>query len=312
MMRAVIFSFVKTSLDSVLPSMRIMRFLSEATGFPVVWDDRWDYKGKYDVLFIINGAYAFCQYLEVLAEVIPRAKRVVWIQNDYTIVPPKSSSKGESPFRKAFRVRFEKGLPDIELWTTVRGVTDGKLHHYINWNSLTYTPFKRQLTKEHLKDLFYYGSYRIFRAKAFDRFFVQDALYKINVSALGRKFTQVYPWLNVKEPVKENFHRSLARHGIGLYLEDTASHKNFHSPANRFYEMLSAQLPMVFQPESMPHLREAGFEIAPYVVTSQQDILYAIRHREDLRKSQAAQWHGEYTKDLRKRLKTLLQGIGAV
>jgi hypothetical protein len=99
---------------------------------------------------------------------------------------------------------------------------------------------------------------------------------------------------------------------LGLYLEDDRSHREFHSPANRFYEMLSAGLPMVFQPEAVLQMAVAGYDIAPYVAASGSDALNrALRQREAIGAAQRAAWCADYVGALKKRVKKCYKEISA-
>jgi hypothetical protein len=136
-MQSKVFSFLNITDGSVIPSVRIARMVADELGLPLV-DSRTMNDDAVDVLFIVNGAYAFCSCLETLGTAIERAQRVVWIQNDYTIIPPKKVGSAESPFRKAFRNRFDQGKPDTDFWSTCEDfakLTSGSC--LINWNCLT-------------------------------------------------------------------------------------------------------------------------------------------------------------------------------
>jgi hypothetical protein len=90
--------------------------------------------------------------------------------------------------------------------------------------------------------------------------------------------------------ITEDFFDVLGTHGLGLYIEDRKSSEEFHSPANRFYEMLSAGLPMVFMPESGSMMRKAGFNPEPYSVSNQRDVKRMMAQREDIGKKQREEW----------------------
>src|SRR5690349_13279733 len=101
-MRTAVWTFIQPRDTSITPSDKIARLVAELAKAPLVWNEDWagKWKAKHtDVLFIVNGVFAFCKNLPAIAPAVRRAKRVIWIQNDYAITPPKSSSKGESPFR---------------------------------------------------------------------------------------------------------------------------------------------------------------------------------------------------------------------
>jgi hypothetical protein len=247
----------------------------------------------------VNGAFAFCPVLEQLAAAIEGAKRVVWVQNDYTIIPPKESSGAESPFRKAFVNRRVAGKPYIDYWTTVRANSKNPGSHLINWNCLTFDPdflrgteHLRVMRKQSPETLLYYGSYRSGRRKYFDRFF-QTPSARTVISCPNKKFENAYHNKLVEHvpAIRENFHRTLSEHGLGLYIEDKKSHSEYHSPANRFYEMLSAGLPMVFQAECGSMMRAAGYNPEPHVVTGALGVERAMPLRASIAEKQHADWY---------------------
>jgi hypothetical protein len=68
------------------------------------------------------------------------------------------------------------------------------------------------------------------------------------------------------------------------------SHSEFHSPANRFYEMLSAGLPMVFQPECGSTMRKAGYNPEPWFVEKPRHVALAMAKKHDILIEQRKQW----------------------
>ena len=300
-MKAAIFSFVKVSENSMVASVRIARHISETFGMPIHVDDHIADK-PLDLLVVVNGAYAFSKHLEPFARAVKEAKRVVWVQNDYTIIPPKIESQGVSPFRAAFRERHEAGKPHMDFWTTCEDWQRFTPHsRYVNWNALTFdeTAEAKKLTKRRKhsgNSLFYYGSFRGGGGKSsrqvyFDRYFLAPEVETI-ISSPAKQFRERYTSNNVShvDAIKSNFYETLAKHGMGLYIEDRMSHERFHSPANRFYEMLSAGLPMVFQPECGTMLRRAGFDPTPYTARNSREVARLMEQREDIRTQQWNDW----------------------
>lgn len=259
-----IFSFAKPSPGSTVASNRIAAFVSGLLSAPLFYDATVE-QVRARTLIIVNGAFAFCGCLPQLAEAILAAGNIIWVQNDYTIAPPKVTSKGESPFRAAFRLREERGLPPMDYWTTVSDMSkETPNSHYINWNSLTFE--KRPLRKFNgrKRHLFYYGAYRVKREPYFISYLNHD---RAVISSTSEKFLATCPEALKIDPIGgPQFYDELATKCFGLYIEDPKSHSSFHSPANRFYEMLSAGLPMLFQPESEEMLAHAGFHVAKYAV----------------------------------------------
>jgi hypothetical protein len=296
--KTAIFSFVRLSKNSMVASVRIAYWLQEQLGCDMTWEgDIADLLPE--TLIIVNGAYGFSKFLEPLSRAILAAKYVVWVQNDYTIIPPKTDGDAESPFRKAFVTRKEKGQPDTIFWSTCEKWYERKGSHYVNWNQLTfdesYDPkiiTKRRKTAS--DTLFYYGSYRDGSGKSsrvpiFDRYFTGPFVQTV-VSSPVDKFEKRYPNITTVGAITDSFYAVLASHGLGLYIEDRKSSEEFHSPANRFYEMLSAGLPMVFMPESGSMMRKAGFNPEPYYVHKAKDVKRLMANREDIGEQQRKDW----------------------
>lgn len=291
-MNSAIFSFTPLRPSSMLASSRIGLFLQNELSLPAVTDGSIE-NHAVDLLIIINGAFAFCKHLSQLATAIVNAKHVVWVQNDYTIVPPKDVSGALSPFRKAWVDRKALGKPYAAFWTTVEPYSKLAGSSYVNWNALTFNPLPdRQVAALRAQaggDLLYYGAYRNNRVTYFDRYF-KNPLGPVTISSPTRKFEQQYSNTNIRHQTSlENFDK-LAKHGMGLYLEDKRSHTEFHSPANRFYEMLGAGLPMVFQLESVNILRRAHLDVSPWAVLTWERINTLMEQRDEIGKEQRALW----------------------
>lgn len=282
-----IFSFVKVTDSSIVASARIARFVSDLIETPLCWDAAIG-DDPLDVLVIVGGAYAFAgdDVLSSLGEAIRQTRRLVWIQNDYTVVPPKDQSGAESPFRRAFRDRASSGAAPTDFWSTVKTMTRpglvvdktktgwrvGEDSRYVNWNALTFDTADRRFVTADVdtdkESLFYYGSYRDgpgkkCRVKYFDQYFVAPMTRTV-VSSPSSKFAERYSDVTCVPKLTGSLSHALCRYGLGLYVEDPRSHEEFHSPANRFYEMLSAGLPMIFQPESKRMLAEAGYDVSEF------------------------------------------------
>jgi hypothetical protein len=310
-MNAAIWSFTKPTENSVVASNRIATFLQDTLQLPLYHDGHILDEKRLDVLIMVNGAFAFCAFRDEVAKVIRRTPRIIWVQNDYTIYTPTDSGTAETPFRKAFRTRVQdKGFAPVDRWTTVADlatVTPGS--RYVNWNMLTALPKplnRGVLGVPPLEALFYYGAYRNGREEAFDRFFTKPVAATV-VSSPSKKFAARYPKIQVVSPIGgEQFYPTLNAHALGLYLEDERSHRQFHSPANRFYEMLSAGLPMVFQAESVAMLRDyANINVSDYVVRGPKGVAAVLPDHERIGTEQRERWWQPFRKRLTKQVQKL-------
>jgi hypothetical protein len=296
--KGVVFSFLALHEGSVIPSVRIARRVAERLRLPLQDQRNFDpdVVDEDGVLFLVNGAYAFCKVLQELGDVIKRARRIVWIQQDYSIVPPIPDGDAQSPFRRAFVERRRAGSPDMDFWTTCKSFADKtSASHYVNWNAMAWDPLSEAQRKKHRfsgKDLFYYGSFRALgRLRYFDRYFRMEGV-PVTISSPGlgdgpnKKFVQAYDVMHMPK-IEGPLGPELARHGMGLYIEDQRSHREFHSPANRFYEMLGAGLPIIFQPECVSMLARAGFDVEPWCAMTGQKVREMMKRREEIG---AEQW----------------------
>ncbi len=300
-MKAAIFSFVKISETSMVASVRIARFIAERYHLPIHTDE--NLLGPHlDLLIVVNGAYGFSKHLATLATAVKRARRVVWVQNDFTIIPPKDDSLGVSPFRAAFRERREMGKPHMDFWTTCEDWSSfTPLSRYVNWNALTfdenYDPKVIAKRRKNTSDfLLYYGSYRHASGKSsrlryFDRYFA-DPQVPTTISSPAKQFREKYTSSKITHMgvFDLDFFNMLGTAGLGLYIEDRMSHERFHSPANRFYEMLSAGLPMVFQPEAESMMKRAGYDISNYTASSASAVKRLMARREEIGELQRKEW----------------------
>jgi hypothetical protein len=262
--------------------------------------------------------------LEPLSRAILGAKHVIWVQNDYTIIPPRTDGDAASPFRKAFVTRKQRGQESTIFWSTCEKWYERPGSHYVNWNQLTFDQdYDEKVIAKRRKratdTLFYYGSFRDGSGKSsrvplFDRYF-RDPSVNVVISSPVDKFAKRYesPRILTVPAMTKDFYATIGSHGLGLYIEDRKSSEEYHSPANRFYEMLSAGLPMVFMPESGSMLRKAGFNPEPYQVANQAQVKRAMERREEIGKEQREAWIKDPTffrKNLLSQLKTAREAIG--
>lgn len=300
-MKTALFSFLSNNAGSIIPSTRIARYIQGKLKVPAYWNEPAIADARADVLIIINGAFAFCKVLEELAHAIKNAKRIVWVQNDYTIVPPINNGNAESPFRRAFVERRDKGQPHLEFWTTCDKLARATpLSSYVNWNALTWEPRTESEIKKSRRaaecDLFYYGSFRnasghSSRVKYFDRYLSTRKIPVVISSPTqgggpNQKFVERFPHAAHVGKFKSGLYEEIARHGAGLYIEDIMSHREFHSPANRFYEMASVGLPIIFQTESVRMLEKAGIHVGEWTAMTEGKLLALFRDREEIGRAQ--------------------------
>jgi hypothetical protein len=279
----------------MVASTRIAAFLENELQIQCVWNDEISNHTNLDILFLVNGATAYCRVLEELSLAVLGAKRIVWIQNDYKIYPPINDRNAASPFRKAFLARRMHQKPHLEFWSTCEKESKATaLSTYINWNCLSMRAeqLAANVTGD---DLVYYGSHRNGRVKAFERYFNQPQC-EITISSPSKKFAELYPHRLIKHMgAVRDLSKWLSKRGAGLYLEDRRSHNEYHSPPNRFYEMLSVGLPMIFEDEVGMTLRRAGYNPEKYMISNSLQAARVMDRRDKIKKEQHQTWYNVAT-----------------
>lgn len=295
-MKNVVFSFNPPTPDGTLANTRTATYLANLLDLPLVCDKTIQEHRDVDILFLVAGVFLYCRCLPELAVAVEHAKRVVWVQNDYTIMPPKDDGNAESPFRFAFRKRKMDGKPATDFWTTMKSYatkTDGSA--YINWNSMAY---------QHMSDedfeasweggkrgnsVLYFGADRAGRELYFNRYFL-DQEAPITISTFSKSMLRYADHADVIGMFpRTQFNECMREFPMGLYLEDRKSHQIFTSPATRLYEMLGNGLAMVFQPEAVPMLSEAGYKVGPYTVAA-RGLSEALSRAKDIAVEQRCLW----------------------
>lgn len=273
-----VYSVMGTSEHSMVAGVRIARWLAQLTGGDLyggkepVPSDR-----RYRLALVITGPNLLLKDVEGYRRVVRDSERLVLISNDYSMDQPMRLDTNAKGFgRQAYPERRAAGGPHWrwQVWSTVRSCvekfgTNGKL---VNWNALTYEPLQEDVRKELRsvtnQTVFYYGAFRKGRVRQFDRYFLHPPV-KTAVSApaaAAKKFMERYPEIAVVPQIKNRteFLPVLANHAVGLYIEDEKSSEQYHSPANRLYEMLSAGQAILFQPASQRMLAQAKLDVTQW------------------------------------------------
>lgn len=217
---------------------------------------------KYDYVIVVSSAPGFAdQELRVIVgELTADAGCYLYAQNDYISAP------GTGQISAAHRDRGKD--PHLVVWSTIPSVAEGykwarKESRYVNWNMLTWTPERRRGDPLAVAGgLAYYGAHRRDRVPYFERW-LKDADYPVTISTstrvAGKWRATVGERPRVLGPMSDAVAEMRDLGGCALYAEDQASHRRYMSPANRWYEMLSAAMPIVVEPSALGTLAEAGY-----------------------------------------------------
>lgn len=266
------------------PTMRIARFVADELKIPLICsvDTAEPFlKERFDVLFVKYGMLKFSDHRTQALEIYDRARRIVNLENDYTMIPDKR-------FRKA-----------DECWSTVEGRT-----RYVNWNMLTRHPVDAWTSPATLpapskQGIVYYGAFRENRADSFERYF-RDAPYPLTISTFrGQKKFAEYT-TDVVSAFRDP--DAPAQWQATIYIEDAKSHDLYCSPATRFYECVQMGLTQLVDEKAVHTLAKAGMDVPDsFVVSSKNDVRRVLQSGmiDTIRLQQHVTWYRDYSVQLR-------------
>ena len=290
------------SVNSVIASSKIANFLSSKFDIPIYGKHNYrtyDIKRKLDFTFLMNSGFGCVldspkEYFGTwIPEVVKKSNNPIYVTNDYKLLYPCGHTRDINPKKYIY-------------WSTIADY-NGRLCKnliYVNWNKLSYDPLP--LRKEYEFDkCIYWGAYRLHRVNYFKEY-LNNKKVTISTSKRAEKgFVEVCP----EAKIVRNFERlysSIRRYACTIYLEDYT--KKYCSPANRFYEAISAGVPMFFQAESVNHMKTAGYDVRKYVVNNKKELLNKIKNSGEVMKEQSL-WRRDYIKELNEEVDKAIKEI---
>lgn len=287
------------SYHAIGPTMRIARFVAETLGIPLIHNQHSsnEYFGCYDVLFVKHGMLKFSEQRVDALELWNRAKVVVDLENDYTFKPD---------------ARFKTEGKEHVRFTTIQR-PNALDEHYVNWNVLTWNnpkdwrkPF--QWVEPTMEGLLYYGAFRPGRVGDFKKY-LQGHRYPVTISSYRpKKFKEACPQAQLLNAFRDTW--QVAQWPLTIYLEDEASHTLYCSPANRFYECLQLGIAQAIDEAAVPTLEKAGFKgVRSYAVGCTRDVKIMLHNYAQVRHSQRAMWHRNFTTELRSQLRAACRRV---
>lgn len=288
MSKDLIVHMTKCVPTNTLVTMKTALWMSNLLGIPLKDEpETFMDKKQFRIIYVFNGPTAFCPFREEIEELALRCKVMVWIQNDYTCYPP---SQLKRSIRKMGWCEDSKWTRPPIVWTTCPFRIEYPLDRYVNWNSMTFSkyPFNDE---PRTPGILYYGAHREGRIDSFRKYF-EGATYPITVSSSSRAkrhFKEYNDRIAIIPPMKNQI-EEISKYRMTIYMEDKFSHKKFTSPANRFYECLSAGIAQVFDENSVLTMEEAGFDVHNYVCKTQKDVKRYLKNWKDIALSQRENW----------------------
>lgn len=254
-------NFMPIRRASTISCNNIARYLADKFGFTVIDNKEACKPKKYAALVIVNGASLYCDFREELKALCEKNDRIIYVGNDYKIEIPS-------------QISFIKKMPGFTLVANHDNFANYKNYKYVNFNQLTFEPNKELVGKRY-SGIAYYGAYREGRELYFKKYFSANSGKDVFISSsIGgrKKFTRINPKINFFE--MKNVIRDFSLFESTIYIEDKRTHKLYNSPANRFYECLSAGVLIYFDKSCLNTFNRAGIDISEFVIDSPVEIIY--------------------------------------
>jgi hypothetical protein len=287
--KAAIFHLTNTT-NTMQASARIARYLSWELKLPLYDGLAKNIPINLDAAILVNSPTGFADedWRWFIAQQCVKARRFVFVQNDYKMGPPSQVQRWVE--------RLKKPVSRI-MWTSVpdRMIGHDKRSTYVNWNALTWRPERKTLSwNKRQPGLLYYGALRPHREEAIKHYFAANRDYKVIVSAPTRSHERFHQILGDKItllPPFRNLRVDLQQFQATVYLEDPWSHVHYCSPANRFYECLSAGMAIFFDIETVYCMAQAQFRTTPWMVQNAKDVKARLQSTQIIAHKQRTMWH---------------------
>jgi len=236
-----------------------------------------------------------CGDIASLQKLIMNSDRVVFMQDDYKLnVPIIYDGKTTRTSGITRGIEDKHMRESYYLWSTIphfveRHVAAAKPQHghYVNWNSMP-ASVMHDLPKLTVEQVMYAGSCRDARVKAFTKWFAPLEEHITIITPKGKSetnFRALLPAANV-QGITIKMHECHQHGSLSLYIQDDAGNKTNMSPSARFYEMMGAGLPLVFDPATLPTLLENGIDASPWAVHDAMELAACLEHASTIQREQ--------------------------
>lgn len=318
---AIVINLTPINETSTLINPSIAMFIAETLKLPALYKEA-DIRAATgaEVVIVVNGLGQFCKARGAIGDAIARCKKFVWVMNDYRVQFPRPHSEGSSEILDGVRRGMTKGM-EFSYWATVPKVLTTPTSRYCNWNAIAYRPERMEMPPPKAsRKIIYYGALRPKREETFKHYFTHPGLDDLPVVVAAPE-RQHQNWIdhglatNIEliQALPRPIEPELQKFAMGLYLQDTVPY--YESPASRFYELLGAQVPIIFQPEAVNKLAgDTGndydyaqknvlplLDVSRYVVDGQDDYARLLRKRAAICEAQHQEWgranHREVLRD---------------
>jgi hypothetical protein len=318
---AVVINLTPINETSTLINPSIAMFIAETLKLPAIYKEE-DIRAAIgaEVVIVVNGLGQFCKARGAIGDAIAKCKKFVWVMNDYRVQFPRPHSDGSSEILDGVRRGMKAGM-EFSYWATVPKVLTTPSSRYVNWNAIAHRPERALATPpKSERKLIYYGALRPKREETFRRFLMTNVGEPQLPMVVAAPERQHQNWIDhglagqieLVTALPRPIEPELQRYAMGLYLQDDVPY--YESPASRFYELLGAGVPIVFQPEAVNKLRGLLpkdpavvlndlpiIDVSPYICHGPEDYDKLLRKRTTILHEQQREWgrvnHREVLRD---------------
>jgi hypothetical protein len=237
------------------------QIISEHLGADFVWSYPFvnkRVKSGYDVIiFNHSSPYSFMDMAWL--EENPSAK-IFFVTNEYNLGEDMMMWKYCKEHNKKFHVIANHPQAASKV---VKYLTES--WHIVNLNCLIIkeTPSAFPFFRD-MDSAVYYGSFRKDRVE-YIRKYADQVIISTHQKNLER-FADV-GMTKFKTMERVDVNNGLGVFGASLYIEDKKTHKNYNFLANRFYEALNANIPMMFDLSCKSTMDKSGYDIENFLLT---------------------------------------------
>lgn len=298
-------NFTKCTPGSITASNRIATWLSQRTGFNLIdtketADIALGASDKIDKLILVNGMFAFCDFRGQVVDLAQRAEQIIWIGNDYAIKVPSQLKKALAGRNNILVAQYSHNEKDL--------FSD---YYLLDLNKLTYNPHQKPRPVQY-EGLMYYGAYRESRAAMFQKYFAPNDHYQVFISTSTKNipaFKDHNPNIRFMQNMP-NLVATIGQFQGTVYIHDDMPDGMEVTPANRFYECLSAGTLIMFDVATKPTFDKAGIDVTPWLVDSPERVGILLgRHDRLLKIQQTELRKRNYLDELNKELTEILTKI---
>lgn len=270
---SVVINFSKCTPSSITASNRIAVWITDLLHYKLV-DNKESAKyyasQEVDIAVVVNGMFSFCDFRDEVVKICEKARRIIWIGNDYAIDIP-SQIKFIKKQNNFYRIAQYSNFDNIDN------------HSIVDFNKLTFDK-KIKKMKYKYQGLFYYGALRKDRIAKFKSYLKSNNDLTITISTSNKNQKDFYQINNSAILVKPipNIISGMQYFQSSVYIEDVITKNIELTPANRFYECLSAKILLLYDNDCKPTLKRAGFWNDNFAVSNQEDVIDKLKEYDEL------------------------------